>query len=74
MVVVQANEIITNSKNRTGRPVREGSPMIRKTKTSTPVRSTADHRGSFGKRRERPIAEPSNSARSVLMMATSQST
>lgn len=65
--------MITASNNRTGRPVREGSPMMRKIKTSTPVRRTADHRGSFGKSRERPIAEPSNSARSVLTMAISHS-
>lgn len=47
--------------------------MMRKIKTSTPVRSTADHKGSFGKSRVRPIADPINSARSVLMMAISDS-
>jgi hypothetical protein len=47
--------------------------MMRKMKTSKPVRRTADHRGIFGNRRQRPIAEPSNSARSVLMIAISHS-
>jgi hypothetical protein len=48
--------------------------MMRKMKTSTPVRRTVDHRGSFGKSKLRPIAEPSNSARSVLMIAISHRT
>ena len=48
--------------------------MIKNTRTSVAVSRTADHNGSLGNRRTRPIADPRSSARSVLMIAISHKT
>lgn len=63
-----------NSNSFTGRACRDGSPMSRNIKTSAAVTRTAAHNGSEGNRRQRPMADPSSSAKSVQMIATSQST
>ena len=54
----------------TGFPPR-GSLRAKRTSTSEAVMRTPAHKGSFGKRRQRAIADPSSSARSVAMMAIS---
>lgn len=48
--------------------------MRRKIKTSEAVMSTETQRGIDGKMRHRPMAEPINSAMSVLTIAISEST
>lgn len=63
-----------NSNNFTERRCpREGSPISRKMRTSLAVMRTAAHSGRVGKSRQRPMADPSNSAKSVLIIAISQS-
>ena len=63
---------IMSSKDRTGLPWR-GSAKARIKRTSKEVRRTPAQRGSLGNKRLRAIADPSSSARSVLIMATSES-
>lgn len=66
---------MTNSKTLTGRPLpREGSAKARNMSTSAAVKTTPAQSGNFGKMRQSPIAEPRSSARSVDMIAISEST
>src|SRR6266576_5953213 len=63
---------IRSSNIRTGVP-RRGSRIASKNKTSTAVINTPCHNFSLGKRSTSAMAEPSISARSVAMIATSDS-
>lgn len=64
---------IRSSNIRTGLP-RRGSPNPRMINTSKAVNSTPCQSSSFGKSIHRAMADPSNSARSVAMIATSDKT
>jgi hypothetical protein len=67
--------MIVNSNILTGRPwPREGPVKNKNIKTSAAVSTTPAQRGSLGIKRQNPMAEPSNSARSVEMMAISDKT
>lgn len=67
--------IIINSRIRTGRPLfLDESPRARMKTTSVAVRRTATGRGRLGNSNTKPIADPRSSARSVLMIASSDST
>lgn len=61
-----------SSNTRTGLPAM-GSRSASSTKTSDAVRRTPPQSGSFGKSMQSAMADPSSSARSVLMMAISES-
>ena len=61
---------ISNSKILTGRP-RNGSPMPRIRITSNAVMRTPCHNSNLGKSKQRAMAEPNSSAKSVAMIATS---
>lgn len=63
---------INHSKNFTGLPL-SGSPNARINSTSHHVNNTPAHKGNLGIIMQRAIADPSSSARSVLMMAISAS-
>lgn len=71
--VTHTNTAMSNSKRRTGRPP-NGLPRARSNNTSEAVRRTPAHRGRRGNNRQSAMADPSNSARSVLMIAISERT
>ncbi len=48
--------------------------MARNKRTSAAVSKTPPYKGSFGNKRQRPMAEPRSSAKSVEIMAISDKT
>lgn len=75
VILPRTSAIMVYSKILTGFPsLLDGLLIDKNIITSTAVSTTPAQRGSVGNSRHKPIADPSNSARSVAMIATSAKT